>query len=91
MRGALSTVDRSFGLLDGFLHHITDTHVCHHIFSYMPFYNAAEATEHMKKVLGPYYLEDKTPVLQALWNSWRNCRFVEDEGDIVHFKKSLDE
>ena len=41
LRGALCTVDRSFGwLLDRTLHHITDTHVCHHLFSKMPFYHA---------------------------------------------------
>ncbi len=33
MRGALATVDRSYGFLDHFFHHIADTHVCHHIFS----------------------------------------------------------
>ena len=45
LRGALCTVDRSFGpVLDHFFHHISDTHVAHHLFSYMPFYNAQEAT-----------------------------------------------
>ena len=58
LRGALCTVDRSFGpLLDHCFHHITDTHVCHHLFSKMPFYHAQEATEAFKKVLGPYYLK----------------------------------
>ncbi len=34
LRGALCTVDRSFGfVLDRVFHHITDTHVCHHLFS----------------------------------------------------------
>ncbi|CAG7837620.1 unnamed protein product [Allacma fusca] len=33
LRGALCTVDRSFGKwLDGVFHHISDTHVCHHLF-----------------------------------------------------------
>lgn len=40
LRGSLCTVDRSFGKwLDGVLHHIVDTHVCHHIFSKMPHYH----------------------------------------------------
>ena len=61
LRGALCTVDRSFGpLLDHCFHHITDTHVCHHLFSKMPFYHAQEATEAFKKVLGNYYL--KVPI-----------------------------
>jgi fatty acid desaturase len=43
-RGALCTVDRSFGpVLDHVFHHISDTHVCHHIFSKMPFH-AAQAS-----------------------------------------------
>ncbi len=45
LRGALCTVDRSFGpLLNWAFHHIHDTHVCHHLFSKMPFYHAEEAT-----------------------------------------------
>lgn len=63
LRGALCTVDRTFGKwLDGALHHIVDTHVCHHIFSKMPHYNCTEATEALKPILGQYYLKDETPV-----------------------------
>jgi omega-6 fatty acid desaturase (delta-12 desaturase) len=44
-------VDRSFGpLLDHTFHHIVDTHVCHHLFSTMPFYHAQEATQAIRKV-----------------------------------------
>ncbi|KAF9979071.1 Fatty acid oxidation complex subunit alpha [Actinomortierella ambigua] len=86
-RGALCTVDRSFGILDYFFHHITDTHVAHHLFSQMPFYNAEEATRHLKKVLGEYYIWDDTPIAVACWRSFRECRFVEDEGDVLFFKK----
>jgi omega-6 fatty acid desaturase (delta-12 desaturase) len=87
LRGALCTVDRSFGpLLDHTFHHITDTHVCHHLFSKMPFYHAQEATEAMKKVLGPYYLKDETPIMRALYRSYSQCQFVEDNGDIVFYK-----
>lgn len=87
LRGALCTVDRSFGaVLDHTFHHITDTHVCHHIFSKMPFYHAQEATIHIKKVLGPYYLKDDTPIAHALWRSFTCCRYVEDDGNIVFYK-----
>lgn len=86
-RGALCTVDRSFGpLLDHTFHHITDTHVCHHLFSKMPFYHAQEATKHIKRVLGPYYLADNTPIARALWRSYSTCQFVEDTGDIVFYR-----
>merc|ERR1711988_2076635 len=87
LRGALCTVDRSFGVvLNHVFHHITDTHVCHHIFSKMPFYHAQEATEHIKKFLGPYYIKDDTPIATALYRSFSQCQFVEDEGTTVFFK-----
>jgi len=86
-RGALCTVDRSFGpVLDHTFHHITDTHVCHHLFSKMPFYHAQEATEAIKKFLGPYYLKDDTPIARATFRAFSSCQFVEDTGDIVFYK-----
>jgi omega-6 fatty acid desaturase (delta-12 desaturase) len=87
LRGALSTVDRSYGwLFDILTHHITDTHVVHHLFSNMPFYHAQEATEAVKPLLGAYYLSDSTFVPLALWRAWNKCKFVEDEGNIVFFQ-----
>lgn len=87
LRGALCTVDRSFGpVLDHTFHHITDTHVCHHLFSKMPFYHAQEATECIKKVIGPYYMKDDTPIAKALWRSYSCCQFVETDGDIIFYK-----
>lgn len=85
-RGAALTVDRSFGILDYFHHHIADTHVAHHFFSTMPHYHAQEATQHIKKVLGKHYHSDNTPIGLALWRVWRECRFVEDDGDVVFYK-----
>jgi len=91
LRGALCTVDRSFGVvLDHTLHHIVDTHVCHHLFSTMPFYHAQEATKAIKEVLGPYYMEDKTPTNHALWRAFSNCQYVEDTGNIVFYKNKFD-
>jgi fatty acid desaturase len=53
--GALCTIDRSFGpVLDHTFHHISDTHVCHHLFSKMPFHHAQEATEYIRKTLGKF-------------------------------------
>ncbi|GLD98109.1 hypothetical protein PINS_up006806 [Pythium insidiosum] len=90
LRGALCTVDRSFGaFLDGVLHHIVDTHVCHHIFSKMPFYHAQEATDAIKPLLGRFYLKDDTSIPLALWRSYNYCKFVEDDGKIVFYKKKL--
>lgn len=89
LRGALSTVDRSFSWLhDIALHHITDTHVAHHMFHEIPFYHGQEATEAIKKVLGPYYLHDPTPVHKALWRSFKECKFVEDDEDVCYYKNA---
>ncbi|CAO3693410.1 unnamed protein product [Rhizopus stolonifer] len=87
-RGAALTVDRSYGaIIDYFHHHISDTHVAHHFFSTMPHYHAEEATAHIKKALGKHYQSDNTPIPIALWKVWRNCRYVEDDGDVVFYKR----
>lgn len=86
LRGALATVDRDYGLLNTVFHGITDTHVAHHLFSYMPFYHAREATEAIKPILGEYYNQRDTPVFKALWTSFRECRYVDlDEGDVLYY------
>ena len=87
LRGALSTLDRSFGpVLDRVFHHINDTHVVHHLFSHMPWYNAEAATAALRGKLGRYYLRDETPIATALWRAWRECRFVDDDGDVVFYR-----
>lgn len=81
-RGALATVDRSYGILNKVFHNITDTHVAHHLFSTMPHYNAMEATKAIKPILGDYYQFDGTPVYKALWREAKECIYVEpDEND----------
>ncbi|XP_004497140.1 omega-6 fatty acid desaturase, endoplasmic reticulum isozyme 1-like [Cicer arietinum] len=81
LRGALATVDRDYGILNKVFHHITDTHVAHHIFSTMPHYHAMEATNAMKPILGEYYQFDDTPFYKALWREATECLYVEqDEG-----------
>ena len=90
LRGALCTVDRSFGpYLDSVVHHIVDTHVCHHIFSKMPFYHCQEATQAIRPLLGKFYLKDTTPVSCAVWRAYTHCKFVEDDGKIVFYKNKL--
>lgn len=109
LRGSLCTVDRSFGKwLDGVLHNISDTHVCHHIFSKMPHYHCTEATAALKPILGEYYLKDSTPILVgkcavnvalelfyknfkllALWRSFKYCKFISDDGNVVFYQKYM--
>jgi len=86
IRGALSTVDRDFGVLNHLFHHITDTHIVHHLFSTMPHYNAVEATKRIRKVLGPYYQSDSTHWAVALWNNLKYCSYVDDEGSILFWR-----
>ncbi|KAI9277110.1 fatty acid desaturase-domain-containing protein [Phascolomyces articulosus] len=86
-RGAALTVDRSYGsILDHFFHHVGDTHVVHHFFSRIPHYHAIEATRYIKKALGKHYFQDETAFYIALWKIWTQCRFIEDEGDVVFYK-----
>ena len=86
-RGAICTIDRSYGFFwDRATHHITDTHVCHHLFSKMPFYHAQEATVHIKRVMGLYYKYDPTPVPLALYRAYHCCQFIEDHGEVEFFK-----
>jgi omega-6 fatty acid desaturase (delta-12 desaturase) len=83
VRGALTTVDRDFGpLLNNLFHHIHDTHVVHHLISDLPFYNAVEATKYAKAFLGDYYLYDPTPWPKALYRSFYECQFLEDQGEV---------
>ncbi|KAE8664430.1 Omega-6 fatty acid desaturase, endoplasmic reticulum [Hibiscus syriacus] len=95
LRGALSTVDRDYGILNKVFHNITDTHIAHHLFSTMPHYHAMEATNAIKPILGEYYSFDGTPVYKALFREAKECVFVEpDQGEqsskgVYWFKNKL--
>ncbi|XP_039117738.1 delta(12)-acyl-lipid-desaturase [Dioscorea cayenensis subsp. rotundata] len=89
LRGALATVDRDYGVLNKVFHHITDTHVTHHLFSTMPHYHAMEATNAIKPLLGDYYRYDPTPVWRAMWREARECVFVEPESSASHPNKGV--
>jgi len=89
IRGALATIDRDFGgFLNYFLHNINDTHIAHHLFSQMPHYHATEATAAIRKVLGPCYLFDNSPIAKSVYKSYSSCQYIEDEGDVVFFKRA---
>ncbi|XP_047329110.1 delta(12)-fatty-acid desaturase FAD2-like [Impatiens glandulifera] len=81
LRGALSTVDRDYGILNKVLHNITDTHVAHHLFSTMPHYHAMEATKAIKPMLGEYYRFDGTSVMSSIWREAKECLYVEADED----------
>lgn len=90
MRGAIGTVDRPYGVFDWFHHKIGSTHVVHHMFPQIPWYHADEVTKHVAAKLGPLYKKDPTPWYQAMWETARDCHYVETvEG--VQFYKSLND
>ncbi|KAI1201000.1 fatty acid desaturase-domain-containing protein [Nemania serpens] len=82
IRGAAATIDREFGFIGRqLLHGIIETHVLHHYVSTIPFYNADEASEAIKKVMGRHYKADtrEGPIgfIKAMWRSARMCHWVE--------------
>ncbi|KAJ5832648.1 hypothetical protein N7474_000959 [Penicillium riverlandense] len=81
-RGAAATIDRDFGFVGRHIFHgIIETHVLHHYVSNIPFYNADEASEAIKGVMGSHYRTEAqsgwTGFFKALWTSARACQFVE--------------
>ncbi|PBL01022.1 hypothetical protein ARMGADRAFT_1043115 [Armillaria gallica] len=88
LRGAAATVDRPLLGWMGrfFFHNISHDHVAHHFFSSAPFYNGPAITQIVKNVLGASYNYDSTPSFYALYRSFTQCLFVEEEGDIVFYK-----
>jgi omega-6 fatty acid desaturase (delta-12 desaturase) len=88
VRGALSTIDRNYGIFDFFHHRIGSTHVVHHLFHEMPCYNAWEATIAVKKYLEPMglYNFDPTPWWLAMWRVAKTCHFVDSTDGIQYFK-----
>jgi len=87
-RGALSTIDRTFYWFVGtyMVHGLCETHVAHHICSKIPHYHAWEASEALKKFLGPHYHRSDENMLVSLWKSHRECRFIEDDVDVAFYK-----
>jgi len=85
-RGALCTIDRN---IHGFFFHgIAETHVAHHLCSKIPHYNAWDATAALKAKLGPHYHQTDENCWKSLFKSYSQCRFVEDEGDVVFYKNA---
>lgn len=87
-RGAAATVDRPFLGWQGrfFLHNVAHDHVVHHFFPKMPFYNGPSATSHLRTFLGDYYRFSEDNIWKALWTSYNQCQFVEDEGEVLFYR-----
>ncbi|KAK7048678.1 oleoyl phosphatidylcholine desaturase [Favolaschia claudopus] len=98
-RGALSTLDRSLlgdlGSVMAWLGAhatcgISETHVLHHVNSKIPHYNAWEATDALRKVLEPAGVrwQGAPGGWAEMYRVFRECKFVEDEGDVVFYKNA---
>jgi omega-6 fatty acid desaturase / acyl-lipid omega-6 desaturase (Delta-12 desaturase) len=81
VKGALCTVDRDYGLGNFLFHHIGDAHVAHHLFHTIPHYHVQEATEALRRHLGPYYRFDSTPIASALFDCVKRCVYVKEDAN----------
>ena len=73
-KGALQTVDRPYGPILNLLHHgIGSTHVCHHVNSSIPHYNAWRGTQLLKQRFPELVRYDSTPIHKALWMIATRC------------------
>ncbi|RDB16067.1 Delta(12) fatty acid desaturase [Hypsizygus marmoreus] len=88
LRGAAATVDRPLMGWMGrfFFHNISHDHVAHHFFIKAPFYNGPQITKAIKTVLKDDYNYDSTNTFYALYRSFTQCLFIEEEGDIIFYK-----
>lgn len=82
VRGAAATIDREMGFIGRhLLHGIVETHVLHHYVSSIPFYNADEASDAIRPVMGKHYRSDTKGgapgFIYAMWRSARMCQWVE--------------
>ena len=76
-KGALQTVDRPYGPLLNLLHHgIGSTHVCHHVKSTIPHYNAWRGTALLRARYPELVRYDPTPIHKALWRIASRCGAV---------------
>lgn len=86
-KGAAATIDRNFGFVGQHIFHdIIETHVLHHYVSRIPFYNAREATELIKKVMGEHYRYNGENMWKSLWKVARSCQYVDGDNGVLMFR-----
>ncbi len=87
VKGALSTVDRDYGVLNE-IHHNIGTHIVHHLFINVPHYNLRRATEALKPVLGEFYREAKGSFWKGWFHSMRTCHYVDGNAHTVYYQSA---
>lgn len=81
-KGALQTVDRPYGPLLNLLHHgIGSTHVCHHVNSRIPHYNAWRGNALLRQAFPDLVRVDTTPIHKALWRIATRCAAVRKDAN----------
>lgn len=86
-RGAAATIDREFGFVGKHIFHdIIETHVLHHYCSRIPFYNAREALEAIKRVMGRHYQHSDESMWVSLWKLARWCQYVDGDNGVMMFR-----
>ena len=92
VKGALSTIDRPYGIFDFFHHRIGSTHVAHHLFHKIPCYRAKAATESLKAFLEPKGLYNYNPEywVKELWRISNTCHYVQESKGIQYYKSLND-
>jgi omega-3 fatty acid desaturase (delta-15 desaturase) len=86
LRGALSTMDRRYGIFEK-VHHDAGCHVVHHLFPTIPHYRLREAAAAIKPLLGEQYREDRRPIWRALLAALRQCQVVPEDGGLVYYER----
>lgn len=86
VKGALSTMDRSYGIFEP-IHHNIGTHAVHHLFSGIPHYNLKKAKSYLKKELGDIYKEAQNGIWKDFFIAAKECIVVPNEGKIVYYQK----
>ena len=86
LKGALQTVDRSYGyMIDNLTHNITDGHIVHHLFfTSIPHYNLARATKQLYKYLDDNdvkYKHRRTPFF--FWDIYKMTWYNLNEATLV--------
>jgi omega-3 fatty acid desaturase (delta-15 desaturase) len=82
VRGALTTVDRSFGVFER-IHHDVGSHTAHHLFPRIPHYRLREASAALRPLLGERLRRSEEPFWRAYPAVLRRCQAVPAEGDVV--------
>lgn len=86
-KGAMSTVDRDYGIFEE-IHHNIGTHIVHHLCSTIPHYNLRGANKHLIPVLGPYYKKSKFSTWESMKMAYEYCRFVPNNGGVLYFEQN---